>query len=149
MLAAKGSVLDPVDPETCLEYFRIFYGIAVRDARGVEAERKEFNYSAVAEKFKLIEDQCTSPLVVNYGESEIRLAKLALPWQKREALRGLQRFTVQVYPMALRSLSSAGAVDEVYPGVHRLLLPFHHLYETEYGLNLRSRMLPDTASMII
>ena len=89
--------------------------MTVRDAQGIQAERSELNFATVADRFRLIDDQCTASIIVKYGDSEARLKRLEQAGPTREALRGLQPFTVQIYPQALARLTKAGAVDEVSP----------------------------------
>lgn len=151
LLAAKGVEVDLADPDTCMEYFRAFYSVTVRDAQGIQAERTELNFATVADKFHLIDDLCTASIVVKYGDSEERLKRLERAGPTREALRRLQLFTVQIYPQALARLTEAGAVGEVLPGsgLFRLLPPFYHIYDERYGLTLTDVLLPDAASLII
>ena len=60
--------MDLTDPNTCIEYFRAFYGVTVRDAQGIQAERSELNFATVADRFRLIDDQCTASIIVKYGD---------------------------------------------------------------------------------
>jgi CRISPR-associated endonuclease/helicase Cas3 len=149
LLAAKGADADISDPDTCIEYFRAFYSVTLRDTLGIQAERAELNFATVAEMFHLIEDECTASIVVKYGDSEDRLKSLERAGPSRATLRRLQPFIVQIYPNALHRLTAAGALDEVFPGVFRLLDPFHHIYDEDFGLDLKGVISPDVGSMII
>jgi CRISPR-associated endonuclease/helicase Cas3 len=152
LLAAKGTSLDPSDPGVCEEYFRAFYSITARDTQGIQAERSEFNFATVASKFRLIDDLCTASIVVHYADSEERLRRLERQGRPtREGLRGLQPFTVHIYPQAFARLNTVGAISEVFPGggLFQLLPPFYHLYDKQYGLILGADIVPDAARLII
>jgi CRISPR-associated endonuclease/helicase Cas3 len=149
LLAGKGAELNPSDPETCLQYFRMFYSSTTLDSRGIQAERRELNFATVAEEFRLIEDQCTVSVVVPYGDAEERVRSWDGYGSPREWLRRLQPYVVRVYPRALSDLMKAGAIEEIAPGVHWLLPPFRHLYDITFGLNLSGELFPDAASLII
>ncbi len=152
LLAARGTNLDPSDPAICTEYFRAFYHLTARDAKGIQADRIGFNFATVASKFRLIDDQCTASIVVHYDDSDDRLRQLERNERPlRERLRGLQPFTVSIYPQALARLKAVAAIGEIIPGseIFRLLPPFYHLYSEQYGLVLGQDIIPDPASLVI
>jgi len=152
LLAAKGINLDPSDPATCEEYFRAFYQITVRDRHGIQAERQDFNFAAVASKFHLIDDGYTINLVVPYLGSKEQLREAERKDHPlRERLRALQPYTVRIYPLAFSRLKSAGAVGEVFPEseVYRLLPGFYHVYDEHFGFFLGPDIIPDPARYII
>jgi CRISPR-associated endonuclease/helicase Cas3 len=152
LLAARGTNLDPSDPVICEEYFRAFYHVTVRDRHGIQADRAGLNFATVASNFRLIDDLCTASVVVHYGDSEDRLRRAERPDRPlRERLRALQPFTVRIYPQALARLKSVGAVGEVFldSEIYRLLPPFHHLYNDQFGLVLETDIIPDSARYVI
>jgi CRISPR-associated endonuclease/helicase Cas3 len=152
LLAAKGVNLDPSDPLTCEEYFRAFYQITVRDAKGIQADRIGLNFATVASNFRLIDDLCTASIVVHYGDSEERLQRLERSDKPlRERLRALQPLTVRIYPQAMTRLKDAGAIGEILPGseVYRLLPAFYHLYDETFGLIVGPNIIPDPSRYII
>jgi hypothetical protein len=108
-----------------------------RDARGIGPDCREFNSADVAEKLRLIEDQCTRSIVVTHGDSEARLRRLNGFGPAREVLRGLQPFIMHIYPDGLRSLMRPGRSMRYSRASSGFLGPFHHLYDEDFGLNLK------------
>jgi len=147
---ARGRDIDVSDPETCSEYFRAFYSVTVADPHGIQAEREEFNYFSVATKFRLIDDQCTSTIVVPHTEvvKEV-IGRIVQKGPTRDSFRALQPYTVRIYPRALAALLEAGAVEELAPRVYAIARPFRHLYDKTFGLVLKDTIMADASSLII
>jgi CRISPR-associated endonuclease/helicase Cas3 len=150
LYGARGRSIDVSDPETCSEYFRAFYSVTVADPHGIQAEREEFNYFSVATKFRLIDDQCTSTIVVPYAEVvEEVIGRIERKGPTRDTFRALQPYTVRIYPRALAALLDAGAVEELAPRVYAISQPFRHLYDKTFGLVLKDTIMADASSLII
>lgn len=148
--AARGGRIDVSDPETCSEYFRAFYSVTVADPHGIQAEREEFNYYSVATKFRLIDDQCTSTIVVPYSEVVVEIInRIEQKGPNRDSFRALQPYTVRIYPRALAALIEAGAVEEIASRVYSISRPFRHVYDKNFGLVLKETIWADASSLII
>ncbi len=104
LLREAGGRLDPSDPEVFENYFRMLYLVENQDLKRIQTLRQEFNFATVGHEFRLIEDGFTQSIVVPYGEAEKHLQALRLKEPKRETLRGIQRFIVNIYPERLRKV---------------------------------------------
>lgn len=126
--------LDLFVPETFEEYFSLLYGVANRDVHDIQGLREALDFEAVARAFRMIEDDWSAPLIVPYDEAEARLDALAATGPTRDALRGLQRYTVTV-PKALRERwLAAGFVERVAKNVVALRGLYATAYDQRLGL---------------
>jgi CRISPR-associated endonuclease/helicase Cas3 len=136
LLRSKGTQIDLSDPKTCTEYFRSLYGATVSDRDGIQAERAQFNFYGVASRFQLIEDGSTASIVVPYGERACEFGdRIRTEGPSRELYRALQPYVVRVYPEALKELLITGAIEQLQPGLYRLLPQADNLYDPRFGLS--------------
>jgi len=109
MLALGGA--DPFEPSDSVRYFDELYGKIDSDQHGIEPLRRSLMFAAVADRFRLIDDD-TRPVVVPWGEAALRLnAFRATP--NRQTQRALQPFIVQVRRYVLEKLRAAGVTSPV------------------------------------
>lgn len=95
--------LDLFAPESFRFYFERLFANANRDGKAIQEMRKELRFEDVAEKFKLVEDEWSAPVVVPYSGCEPWLEELMKVGPSRERLRALQRYTVTVPRKVLES----------------------------------------------
>jgi len=112
---------DPDEPQTVRRYFEWLFGTAVApDRPGVQDSRKDLDFPAVAEKFRII-DEDTCDLIVDYPQHDLGridelVEQLRYPRRPlREILRDLQPHTVSVTRHEYERLDSGGFVEEVNP----------------------------------
>ena len=111
----------PDEPQTVRRYFEWLFGTAVDpDRPGVQDSRRALDFPAVAEKFRMI-DEDTCDLIVDYPPYELAridelVEQLRYPRRPmRETLRELQRHTVSVARHEYERLIGAGFVEEIAP----------------------------------
>jgi len=125
---------DPLTRERFESYFRHYYAsLNSLDTEGIirlldmhnqaEARKAEFNFRTAAEKFRLIDEEGQTAVIVLYGESEKLIAALEAsrnmePHQRRGLLRKLQRYTVNIREYESKKLLDSRDIREVFPGVH-------------------------------
>jgi CRISPR-associated endonuclease/helicase Cas3 len=129
------------------EYFRALYAKCERDQRGVQSERRQFNFANVAHRVRLIEDGFRHPVVVLWGEAEERLAR----YRKhpcRTTLRALQPYTVQIAEPDLKKLLGDGALEIVAETVHALTPAYHTLYDPTFGFGVAAEAMPDPEALM-
>jgi CRISPR-associated endonuclease/helicase Cas3 len=121
-LLQQGSA-DLHDPGLYQEYFREYYGYPYLDHYGIQEARKSFDYPLVAETFHMIEDDST-PVIVKYappwleGQHSIDALLNSLSSSpKREYLRALQPYTVNLLNHEFEKAKQKGLVYEVIPGI--------------------------------
>lgn len=138
----KGGPLDLNDPTLFRTFFRRLYANAPSlDAHDIQSLRERFCFRQVAEKFKLIEDSWSAPLVVPFADPSGRtdevarlLAELANVGPSRQRLRLLQRYTVAV-PVKDRELWLAqGFAVWVADSVVALKPEYGTAYDLRFGL---------------
>ncbi|MGH2484816.1 MAG: CRISPR-associated helicase/endonuclease Cas3, partial [Ktedonobacterales bacterium] len=138
------------DPSVYSEYFRELYRQIDPDEKRVQDVRRSLDYPAVAERFKLIEDD-TNPVVVLYGDDAVQqtsrdhLARLRThQGRARDLLRALQPYIVGLRPKELSHAQAAGKVEEVMPG----LWEWKGMYDTEQGRGIVLDAPVDPARLI-
>ena len=112
---------DPDEPQTVRHYFEWLFGTAVDpDRPGVQDSRKALDFPAVAEKFRMI-DEDTCDFIVDYPRHDLEridglVEQLRYPRQPlRETLRELQPHTVSVARHQYERLAAEGFVEEIAP----------------------------------
>ncbi len=98
------------------------------------------NFRSAAEKFKLIADEDSAPIVVLYrGESgqddsiDKWIATLRNEKPQRWLMRKLQRYTVNLHRMQAMALLNQGDIEEIMPGLFVQVSDW--LYDPDLGLN--------------
>ena len=114
---------DPDVPETIRQYFGLLYDMALNpDAKGIQALRRNLDFPAVSERFRMIEDD-TMDLVVEYPpEAAGKIGELVEQMRTRErparlVLRELHPHTVSVHRREARRLEAQGWVEPVMEGL--------------------------------
>ena len=97
----------------------------------------------------MIEDGFTHSVVVPFGDASARLDELRRLGPTRETTRGLQAFTVNIYPDAFQKLSNAGALQEIVEGTWAVTGIFSGLYDKKYGLVVGDELLPNVEGLIV
>jgi CRISPR-associated endonuclease/helicase Cas3 len=147
MLAERPN-LDPLRPDVFERYFRQLYFIRSRDAQGIQADRRAFKFKTVAEKFRMIEDDGSEPVLVPFEDASQRLDALRRFGLSRDRLRAIQPFLVTLYPQQIQALERAGALETIGDTV-RALLPTHaYLYDATFGLVLEGSLAADPRSLL-
>lgn len=138
LLMENGWEIDPDDPANVEHYFQLLYSNCSLDEKSIQPNRREFNFATVDRDFKLIEDAFSYTVIVPWGDGQKRLDNLRLALEielpKREQLRLLQPFTVNIYEQSFLKLKEAGALEEIIEGIYALSTTHQYLYSEEYGL---------------
>lgn len=114
---------NPDKPESYKRYFENFYS-SLNDLgqKFNEPLTKNvnpdffFQFRSAAMDFNFIDDQIQRPIFVHYGESKKYLDALKFAGPKRDIMRKLQRFTVNISKWIFDKAIAAGLVQEVYDG---------------------------------
>jgi CRISPR-associated endonuclease/helicase Cas3 len=138
----KGGPLDLNDPTIFRTFFRRLYANAPSlDAHDIQSLRERFCFRQVAEKFKLIEDSWSAPLVVPFADPSGRtdevarlLAELANAGPSRQRLRSLQRYTVAVAVKDRELWLAQGFAVWVADSVVALKPEYGTAYDLRFGL---------------
>lgn len=120
LLAIAG--LDMQHPDTIHRYFELFYGALnntgkewlhdrlVKDANPDLA----FQFRTAGKEFHIIEDQGQQVIFVRYGKSERWLNELRVIGPKRENMRALQRYAVNITKTNFDQAKSSGLIEDIW-----------------------------------
>ena len=130
-----------------VRYFEKLYHACNLDARGinklleVDGQTLAVNFRTAAEKFKLIDDEDSAPVIVCYrgengndGAVDMLLNTLRKEGPERWLMRKLQRYTVTIHRREIMKLLAHGDVEEIIPGLFVQISNW--LYDSDLGLNL-------------
>ena len=107
-------------PASFKRYFELFYA-SVNDhgSRFKELLQKDVpnvQFRTAADEFRMIDDAAQQPVLVRFGDGEKWLDELRRIGPKRDNMRRLQRYTVNLSKWAFNKARDDGLVEEVWPG---------------------------------
>lgn len=152
LLGLLALAVDPESPDSYPRFFENFY--KAQNELGEEfstwlekdARYIQFQFREASNAFKMIDDQASVSIVVRYGGNEKLVDTLRLVGPKRDIMRRLQRYAVNVPRSMLPALFQKGFVEEVHPGVYVQTLP--SLYDKVFGFDLyRDGLTPEDLIM--
>lgn len=136
----------PLERVLFARYFEKLYHACDLDAQGigellkVDGQTLAVNFRTAAEKFKLIQDEDSAPVIVRYcgldGNDDTvdeLLNTLRKNGPERWLMRKLQRYTVTVHSREAMKLLSQGDIEEAIPGLYVQVSDW--LYHPDLGLN--------------
>lgn len=143
---------DPYQPDTFTRYFQLFYSkvnntgshfydLLIKDVN----PDLYFQFRTAAEQFRLIDDQAQQPIIVRYRRNAIDkwLTQLRSAGPKRQIMRALQRFTVNLPTRMVTAMLADGRLEEVEPlkapGI--IAQSSLNLYDPQIGLDVYSAHL--------
>ncbi len=95
-------------PEDFINYFKSLYSISELDCCGINTSRSQWNFEDTATKFKLIEENTISVIVLydekiqkqfnNFHQKQPQLSNLQKIIELKKLKKSLQRYTVNIYP---------------------------------------------------
>jgi len=148
MKLAKENKGDPLTRVRFEAYFNHYYAslnsldkesiVGLLDMHNMaEAAKFKFNFRTAADKFRLIDEEGQTAVIVRYDESPGLITSLEAsqnmePYQRRAILRKLQRYTVNIREHECKKLMDSSDVQEVFPGV--FVLVSDGLYRPDIGL---------------
>jgi CRISPR-associated endonuclease/helicase Cas3 len=111
---------NPQQPMEFKRYFKLFYS-AVNDTGSgfktlLQTDAPYIQFRTAGNEFKLIDDQAQQPVFVRYGDSQRWLEDLRRIGPKRQQMRKLQRYTVNLSKSAFDRARFDGLVEEIWPG---------------------------------
>ena len=129
---------NPQDPSEYIRYFKIFYskvndtGRNFMDWLQQDASDGRIQFRTAGNEFKMIDDQAQQTVFVRYGDSQRWLEDLRRIGPKRQQMRKLQRFTVNMSKRDFDRARLDGLVEEVWKGFWLWI----GKYDYSHGLDL-------------
>ncbi len=117
VISRQGFSVD--DPAVYPEFFKAFYGRVDKHGEDLldllteNARDFQFQFREATEKFRMIDDNASAAVVVRYGESGDLIRAMGAMGVRRDIMRKLQRYTVNVPRRALDRLVRCGLVTLV------------------------------------
>jgi len=118
-----GRSFDPNDPALASDYFKRLFATLETDSKLIQESRKSFDYPAVSQRFRMIDDD-TESVVVGYGSAdEQRRTREAIDRLRRGTpdgrylIRQIQPYLVPVRTYAANKYRQRGLISEIAPGI--------------------------------
>ena len=133
--------VSPDDPASYPRFFENFYlkindcGTGFDELLVKKVTDGIIQFREAAEKFRMIDDSRSRPLIVRYGENDVLIGQLREHGPSRELMRKLQRSTVNIASDIMTEFLRRHWAEEVHPGVFVQLHP--DLYDASFGVNTR------------
>lgn len=116
----SNKITDPTDPEVIAKYYRLYFkDIPDFDTEGIEKDLTEdpedINFESAAERFKLIDDEGTFPVIVPYmdeGKDLVRKIRYHELLTRRDYHR-MQEYSVSLRQGDYSTLLSHGNVEQI------------------------------------
>lgn len=122
-------------PETFALYFQRLYAVRTLDEKEIQAARADLRFRDTAEKFKIVEDDWSAPLIIPYdAQANSLLASVSHSGPTRELLRSLQRYTINVPAKDRESWIVSGAAEWIAETIVALRLSHRAAYDQRFGL---------------
>ena len=148
MLRRHGNAVNFREGRFFDEYFRGVYVAQDLDARHLMTERIHLNFATVGDRFRLIDDGFSEPLIVPWGDAEERVTRFVRN-PTRETQRALQPFVVQVRERDVARMLRMGALSPLGGFGYALATPFRHLYDETFGLVVDEDAVADPSALMI
>ncbi len=112
------------------------HDLLTRDARDCQIQ-----FRTVAEKFRLIDDSAYQTILVRYSKSPELLKTLESIGPKRDLMRKLQRYSVNLPKRLFAQLEKQGDVRQIWPGIYAQV--GDTLYDKSLGVVIDGEISPD------
>lgn len=116
----SNKITDPTDPEVIAKYYRLYFkDIPDFDTEGIEKDLTEdpedINFESAAERFKLIDDEGTFPVIVPYMEEGKALVRKIRNHEilTREDYHRMQEYSVSLRQGDYSTLLSHGNIEQI------------------------------------
>ncbi len=116
----SNKITDPTDPEVIAKYYRLYFkDIPDFDTEGIEKDLTEdpedINFESAAERFKLIDDEGTFPVIVPYMEEGKALVRKIRNHEilTREDYHRMQEYSVSLRQGDYNTLLSHGNIEQI------------------------------------
>ena len=110
---------NPQDPEKFTRYFDLFYSkvndTGSRFKEWLQKDVPNVQFRTAGNEFNLIDDQAQQPVFVRFGDSGKWLNELRSIGPRRQTMRKLQRFTVNLSKKDFEKARFDGLVEEIWP----------------------------------
>ncbi|SHJ84052.1 CRISPR-associated endonuclease/helicase Cas3 [Anaerobranca californiensis DSM 14826] len=134
------NIEDPMSLEGIKKYFTLLYDIKNIDHKNLLKLIKEYSESLdypfldIAKEYKLIEDNTITIIVPREESCKEYLSLLKSSFSKRDVIRMLQPYMVNVYEYDLKKLLESGGVEYISELKNYVLTDTNHFYDENLGI---------------
>ena len=148
----SNKITDPTDPEVIAKYYRLYFkDIPDFDTEGIEKDLTEdpedINFESAAERFKLIDDEGTFPVIVPYMEEGKALVRKIRNHEilTREDYHRMQEYSVSLRQGDFSTLLSHGDIEQIPWGEDFIsVLVDDNCYDSVAGVVISNHWVEET-----
>lgn len=148
----SNKITDPTDPEVIAKYYRLYFkDIPDFDTEGIEKDLTEdpedINFESAAERFKLIDDEGTFPVIVPYMEEGKALVRKIRNHEilTREDYHRMQEYSVSLRQGDYSTLLSHGNIEQIPWGEDFIsVLVDDNCYDSVAGVVISNHWIEET-----
>ena len=148
----SNKITDPTDPEVIAKYYRLFFkDIPDFDTEGIEKDLTEdpedINFESAADRFKLIDDEGTFPVIVPYMEEGKALVRKIRNHEilTREDYHQMQEYSVSLRQGDYSTLLSHGNIEQIPWGEDFIsVLVDDNCYDSVAGVVISNHWVEET-----
>ena len=148
----SNKITDPTDPEVIAKYYRLYFkDIPDFDTEGIEKDLTEdpedINFESAAERFKLIDDEGTFPVIVPYMEEGKALVRKIRNHEilTREDYHRMQEYSVSLRQGDYSTLLSHGNIEQIPWGEDFIsVLVDDNCYDSVAGVVISNHWVEET-----
>lgn len=148
----SNKITDPTDPEVIAKYYRLYFkDIPDFDTEGIEKDLTEdpedINFESAAERFKLIDDEGTFPVIVPYMEEGKALVRKICSHEilSREDYHRMQEYSVSLRQGDYTTLLGHGNIEQIPWGEDFIsVLVDDNCYDSVAGVVISNHWVEET-----
>ena len=148
----SNKITDPTDPEVIAKYYRLYFkDIPDFDTEGIEKnlteDPEDINFESAAERFKLIDDEGTFPVIVPYMEEGKALVRKIRNHEilTREDYHRMQEYSVSLRQGDYSTLLSHGNIEQIPWGEDFIsVLVDDNCYDSVAGVVISNHWIEET-----
>lgn len=148
----SNKITDPTDPEVIAKYYRLYFkDIPDFDTEGIAQDLTEdpedINFESAAERFKLIDDEGTFPVIVPYMEEGKALVRKTRNHEilTREDYHRMQEYSVSLRQGDYSTLLSHGNIEQIPWGEDSIsVLVDDECYDSVAGVVISNHWVEET-----
>lgn len=148
----SNKITDPTDPEVIAKYYRLYFkDIPDFDTEGIEKDLTEdpedINFESAAQRFKLIDDEGTFPVIVPYKEEGKALVRKIRNHEilTREDYHRMQEYSVSLRQGDYSTLLSHGNIEQIQWGEDFIsVLVDDECYDSVAGVVISNHWVEET-----
>ena len=148
----SNKITDPTDPEVIAKYYRLYFkDIPDFDTEGIEKnlteDPEDINFESAAERFKLIDDEGTFPVIVPYMEEGKALVRKIRNHEilTREDYHRMQEYSVSLRQGDYSTLLGHGNIEQIPWGEDFIsVLVDDNCYDSVAGVVISNHWIEET-----